>query len=154
MLPNEKVEQIDRHALVSATWIACGFVAVTLIHYGLRSGGPVWILSGFVAALAGFVAHIIANAVLGTDFSPREVAVGLVAVGCAVVATGISALLTSGPSVGRLFALAGGLAGLSAAAIAYMVIRYGIRDAFEKFNVVRNFNPRPSSRLPHKGGRR
>jgi len=67
----------------------------------------------------------------------------------------LTALLGTKELVAAIFLPAGiGLAALLSAVIIYLVIRFGSRGAFERFEVVRDNNPRPASRLPHRGGRR
>ena len=57
-----KDDVLDRHALISAVWLPTGFVSLGIFHHGFSSGGPLWVLSGFAAVLAGYALHIIANA--------------------------------------------------------------------------------------------
>ena len=154
MGPSDAYSRLDRHALVMAIWLPAGFVAAMTFHHGFAAGGPWWIAGGFGAVLGGFALHIIANAVLGTDFTVREVAVGLVISACGLVALGLAVLLVDG-FAGRFFLpIAGGAFALTAAVAFYMITRYGVRQAFEKFDAIRDFNPRATSRLPHRGGRR
>lgn len=148
-------ERLDRHALVMAIWSPLAFVAATLLHKGTTDGGPWWIAAGFGAILAGFAGHIIVNAVLKTRFTAGEVALGAVVFAAALLALLATVVFApasvSGPIV---LPLAIGLAGLVAAVIVYLVIAFGPRRAFEKFDVIRDNNPRAASRLPHRGGRR
>lgn len=154
MLPTDPTDRLDRHALVTAAWLPAGLVAATLLHYGLGAGGPVWTLAAFGAVLAGFGGHVLVNVVLGTEFSAREVALGLVLYGCAVLAVALGALAIDGFAERQFLAAAGGLALLVAAVVFYMVTRFGVRRAFENFDVIREFNPRRASSLLHRGGRR
>lgn len=154
MPPVDANSRLDRHALVLAVWLAAGFVAAALFHYGFAGGGAWWVLGGFGAFLAGFAGHVVANAVLGTDFTAREVALGLVLLALGLLADGLSVLAVEGFAARFFLPVTAGLAGLVAAVAFYMLTRYGVRSAFEKFDVIRDFNPRPASRLPHRGGRR
>ncbi|MEQ1941558.1 hypothetical protein ABMA32_03955 [Mesorhizobium sp. VNQ89] len=148
-------DRLDRHALVMAIWTPSAFVAATLLHRGLSSGGAWWIFSGFAVIIAAFVAHIIANAVLGKGFTTGERALGIVAFAASVLAL-LLAVLVGPPGLGaRIFLPVGlGLISLVVAVVAYLVIAFGARGAFEQFDVVRDNNLRPASRLPHRGGRR
>jgi Na+/H+ antiporter NhaD/arsenite permease-like protein len=65
----------------------------------------------------------------------------------------LSVLLTPGFAAHQFWVAALGLVALAAAVILYMVIRYGPRAAFERFDIIRDNNPRRASRLPHRGGR-
>jgi hypothetical protein len=143
MAPTARERALDRHALVTAVWLSAGLVAATLFHTGLGGAGAGFVLASFCAVLAGFVGHVIVNAVFGTEFSVREVALGLVLYGGALVAFGLATLLD--PDVrSNLFLPAGaGFALLFAAAVFYMVTRAGLRGAFESFDVIRTFRASP-----------
>jgi hypothetical protein len=154
MLPTDRTERLDRHALVMAIWLPLGLVAVTLAHYGFGDGGPLWVLAAFGTVLAAFSGHVIINVALATEFSPREVALGLVLYGCAVVALVLGVLVVDGFAARYFLAVSGGLALLAAAVVFYMLTRFGVRRAFENFDVIRDFNPRHSSRLPRRRRRR
>jgi hypothetical protein len=154
MPPNDGVERLDRHALVTAIWLPAGLVAMALLRYGLGAGGPVWVLAGFAAILAGFGAHVIVNVVLGSEFTAREVALGLVLYGCGVLAVGLAVLMVDGFAARYFLAVAGGLALLAVAAVLYMVTRFGARRAFESFDVIREFSSRRTTRVARVGGRR
>ncbi|MDK1118299.1 MAG: hypothetical protein QGM50_05840 [Anaerolineae bacterium] len=70
-------QQVDRHALVLSFWFAFGIVAVALINMGFRLSDGVLTLLGFASIVVGFVAHIIINNIYATNFTPREIAFGL-----------------------------------------------------------------------------
>lgn len=153
----EGADRLDRHALVLAVWLPLGLVALTLFRLGLADAGGwglAWTLGGFGALLLAFAAHVVVNAATGTDFSRGEVATGLALYAGALAGTGLAALLPGGFAERQLGPVALGLGALAAAAVLYMVTRYGARGAFEGFDAIRDNNPRPASRLPHRGGRR
>jgi hypothetical protein len=148
--PSDRLQRLDRHALVMAVWLPAAFVAAGLFHHGFGPGGSWWLMGGFAAVLAAFGGHVIVNAVLGTDFTARETALGLFAYALAVLALVFSVLLAPGFA---FWPPALGLVALAAAVIFYMVIRYGPRTAFNRFDIIRDNNPRRASSLPHRGGR-
>lgn len=150
----EAKDRLDRHALVIAVWLAAGAVAVVLFHLGLSGAGLGWLAGGFAALLAGFGGHVIVNAVLGTGFSAREVALALVLSLVALLALVLTTLARPGFAQAFFLPLAGGAALLVAAVVFYLVTRHGPRRAFELFDVIRDNNPRAASRLPHRGGRK
>lgn len=154
MQADEAEERLDRHALVVAVWLAAGAVALVLFHMGFGAAGAVWLAGGFASLLAGYAGHVIVNAVFGTRFTPREVALGLVLMLAAFVALVLSTLLVDGFADRFFLPVTGGLAGLFAAVVLTMLIRHGPRRAFEVFDVVRDNNRRPASLLPHRGGRK
>lgn len=142
MQPRTPTETLDRHALLTALWLAFVLAAVTLFDYGLRSGG-VWPLgAAFATILAAFVGHVIVNAVYETGFTPRELALGLVAFGAGQSAFVLAVVIV--PSFGeRYFAVMSlGFIAILAAVIFYMVTHYGVRRVFDAFDVVRDFRPR------------
>lgn len=148
-------DQLDRHVLVMAIWAPALFAAALLLHRGITTGGLLWIAAGFLAILAAYAGHIVANAVLGTGFSQGEVALGAVVFALALAALLLAVLVAPpGTAAAVWLALGLGLATLVAAVVVYLVIAHGPRRAFEAFDVIRDNNPRPASRLPHRGGRR
>jgi uncharacterized membrane protein YjfL (UPF0719 family) len=150
---DEASDRLDRHVLVLAIWTPAVLAAAALVQRGL-TGGPWWIAAGFAALLAGFAGHVIANAVLHTRFTAGETALGMVAFALAAVAVGVGALVAPGIGAEVWLALALGLVALAVGVVLYLLIAFGPRRAFERFDVIRDNNPRPASRLPHRGGRR
>lgn len=148
-------DRLDRHALVMAIWVPSGFVATMLLHFGILHSGSWWIVAGFALLIATFVGHIIVNVVLKTAFTAGETALGGVVFAVALIHLLISWLLFPDWLQPRVFMMLGlGLASLVVTLIVYLLIAFGPRQAFEKFDVIRDNNLRPASRLPHKGGRR
>ena len=150
---DEASERLDRHALVLAVWLPAGFVALGLLHYGFGPGGTWWVAAGFAALLAGFVAHVVVNAALGTGFTARETGLGMVLYATAIVALVLAVLIGDG-FVARFFLpVAGGMIALLLAAVFYILTRFGTRAAFDKFDSIRDNNPRRASRLIREGRR-
>lgn len=146
-------DRLDRHALVLAVWLPLVFVAATLFRHGFDVEGLWWIAGGFAALLAAFAGHVIVNVVLGTDFTPREVALGLLAFAIATLALMLSFLRTPDFADTFLLPMALGLVALVAAVVFYLVTAHGTRSAFDLFDIIRNNNPRASSRLERRGRR-
>lgn len=149
-------DRLNRHALVMALWTPAAFVAAVLLNHGMSTGtSSWWIAAGFAAIAVGFVGHVIVNAVLGTRFTAGETALGATVFAAALAATLLAALVgPDGFGARFLLPVGAGLAGLLATVLIYMVIAFGPRRAFEKFDVIRDNNLRAASRLPHRGGRR
>ncbi|MCX7645108.1 MAG: hypothetical protein N2Z62_07415 [Rhodobacteraceae bacterium] len=148
-------DRLDRHVLVIAIWAPALFSAVLLLHRGIATGGLWWIAAGFAALLAAYAGHIVANAVLGTGFSRGEVALGAVVFALVLAALLLDVLVAPEGITDAVWpALALGMGALIAAVVIYLVIAHGPRRAFETFDVIRDNNPRPASRLRHRGGRR
>ena len=156
MMPQapSKDDALDRHALIGAVWLPAGFVALGLFNHGFSGGGLWWVLAGFGAVLAGYALHVIVNAVLATSFSRHEVALALVVYAAAGLALVLAVLLQPGFAATFFLPVAAGMALLAAAVVFYMVTRSGARAAFGQFDIIRNNNPRSTSGLPHRGGRK
>lgn len=151
---DEASDRLDRHALVLAVWLPAGFVALGLLHYGFGTGGAWWVAAGFAALLAGFAAHVIVNALLGTTFTLREAGLGMVIYATAMVGLVLAVLLVDSFAVRFFLPVAGGMITLLLAAVFYMLTRFGTRDAFGKFDIIRDNNPRRASRLTQRGRQR
>ncbi len=148
-------DRMDRHGLVMAIWTPSAFIAVILIHKGMQADGNCWIGAGFVMLIAAFCCHVIANAVLKTGFSAGERAFGIFAFAVSLTAYFSTLFFGSKELVERMMLPVGiGLFAIVLVVLCYMVIAFGARGAFDRFDVIRNNNPRASSRLPHRGGRR
>ena len=151
---DEVFDRLDRHALVLAVWLPAGFVALGLFHYGFGVGGAWWVAAGFAALLAGFVAHVIVNTVLGSSFSARETGLAMVLYATGMVALVLAALIVDGFAKKFFLPVAGGMIGLLLAAVFYLLSRFGTRAAFDKFDSIRDNNPRRASRLTQRGPHR
>jgi hypothetical protein len=134
-----ELEALDRHALILAIWLPLILVAATAFHYGFAAGGWPFIGVGFVVLLAAFIGHVIVNIVFGTQFTPREVALGLVVYGVSVLGFVLAMLLSS--SFESLYAVpvSLGLLGMASAIVIAMILWLGLRGAFESFDVIRRF---------------
>ncbi|MDR0807732.1 MAG: hypothetical protein LBE86_01145 [Gemmobacter sp.] len=154
MQDDDAESRLERHALVVAVWLAAGAVAALLLLPGLGGAGIAWLAGGFAALLAGFAGHVLVNAILGTSFTPREVALALVLSLAALLALVLATLAVDGFARTLFLPLLAGAAALAAAVVFYLVTRHGPRRAFEVFDVIRDNNPRAASQLPHRGGRK
>jgi len=152
--PN-RTQSLDRHALVMTIWLSFGLVGVALFDYGLGAGGTPFILAAFGAVLAAFVGHVIVNAVHGTTFTPRELALGLVLYAVSLVAFGLAILLSPGFAANHFVPISLGLMAVFASVVFYMITHFGARRAFDAFDVIRDFTPRRHDPdRPREGNRR
>lgn len=147
-------DALDRHALVSAVWLPTGFVTLGLMHHGFAGGGGAWVLAGFAVLLVGYALHVIVNFVLGTPFTAKEVALAFVIFALAGLAFVLAVLLQPAFATSFFLPVAGGMAMLAAAVVFYLVTRWGPRQAFRQFDIIRDNNPRRASGLLHRGGRK
>lgn len=134
-------ERLDRHSLVMSIWLAIGFVAIALLARGLQTTEAAPVLGAFGIVIAGFVGHVIINAVTGTRFTAREIALGLVIYALGLVGFLLSLLLHSRAVLALFVPLSAGLLVLALAVIFYMVTHFGARGAFRAFDVISDFGP-------------
>ena len=139
MDPLTKTQALDRHALVMAIWLAFGFVAIVLFHYGSGTGGMTFTLAAFGVVLATFVGHIIVNAVYGTTFTSRELGLGLIFYAGGVVACGLAALFVPGFGARNFLPLSLGFGAIFVGVTFYMITHFGVRRVFDAFDVIRDF---------------
>ena len=139
---NEKA--LDRHALVMAIWLPLALAAVVLFSHGVSYSQPWFIGGGFLAVLSAFGCHIIVNAVLATEFTVRETALGLFTYVAALVAFLLALLFRAKAYVALFAAFGTGFLSLLFFGLLYMVIHYGVRQTFDAFDVIRDFRPRQS----------
>lgn len=140
--PEPDQSALDRHALALAIWLSAGFIATVLLVHAFDGGSPWTAAGGFAAFLAGFVAHVIVNAVWRTGFTPRELALGLCLYGAGLVWF-LLALLFGSVAAEHLFVPVGlGFLAILIAVVFYLVTYFGVRRAFEGFDVIRDFRPR------------
>ncbi len=137
----DRLDAVDRHALVMAVWIALGAAAAILLHFGLGSGG-IWVLAaGYACVLAAFAGHIVINTVYRTTFTRSELALGLVVYFACLVWLSLAALFASGFRDHAFVPLAVGLLTVGACVLFYMITHFGVRVVFDAFNVIGNFRP-------------
>src|SRR5271167_2378960 len=94
-MPTRELDALDRHALVMAVWLPPVLAAAAAFHYGFAAGGWPFIGAGFAVLIAAFVGHVVINVILGTRFTPREVAFGLLIYCAGLLAFGFAILLSS-----------------------------------------------------------
>lgn len=133
------ITALDRHALVMVIWLSCGFVAAPLFKFGFGAGGWPFVAAAFAVIVAGFIGHIIVNAVTDTLFTTKEVALGLVFYVVALVAFGLTVLLSPDFRDTQFLSVSLGLIAIPLVVIVYMITHFGVRRAFESFDVIRQF---------------
>ena len=153
--PSGRIERFNRHGLVMAIWAPAVFAAVVLFHAGYVHTTNWWFVAAFGSLIIAFCAHIIVNVVLKTGFTTGETALGSTILVGLTLGYLITIMTAPDVLVGRLMMPIGlGLGALVLVVVISMLISFGPRRAFEKFDVVRDNNLRAASRLPHRGGRR
>lgn len=139
-MSDPEMRALDRHALTTTIWLCCGFVAAACFSYGFGAGGVLFVACGFTVILAGFIAHIIVNAVHDAYFTSREVALGLIAYAVALVSSGLALLLSQDFARRQFLPVSLGLIIVPATVLFYMIVHFGVRRSFESFDVIRRFS--------------
>ena len=153
--PSSQLDRLSRHGLVMAIWAPAVFAAAVLFHAGYIYATNWWFVAAFGSLIISFCAHIIVNVVLKSGFTAGETALGSAILVGLTLAYLITILTASDVLVDRLMMPVGlGLGALVVVVVISMLISFGPRRAFEKFDVIRDNNLRAASRLPHRGGRR
>ena len=142
MEPDGELASLDRHVLVVTIWLTAGLIAATLFHYGLGDGGALFLASAFAMAAAAFGGHIIVNAALGADFTIRELTLGLVLYAAALVAFGLTVLFSPEFAARAFLPASLGFLGLAAMFLFSLIVKSGLRPAFEAFDTIRSFRAR------------
>jgi uncharacterized protein YacL len=139
------MEFLDRHALVVAIWSAAGFLAVVLFKYGLSADSSPAILAAFGVIFAAFIGHVITNAVVGLDFTTRELALGLVVYAGGLIVFLLSVLFSVRAASEHFVAISIGLLAVFVTVAFYLIAHFGLRRAFRAFDVVRDFSAASST---------
>jgi hypothetical protein len=135
------LDALDRHALVIAVWLPLLLVAAAVFHYGFGAGGWPFIIAGFAVLIAAFAGHVIVNATLGTQFTPNEVALGLVVYCAGLLAAGFATLVSMVFRSHYALPVSLGFLGTATVVIFTMILWLGLRGAFDSFDVIRRFKP-------------
>jgi len=139
VLVMSKIDALDRHALVLAVWLPLVLVATALFHHGFGVGGWPFIAAGFGVLIVAFAVHVIVNVMLGTLFTPREVALGLVVYCAALLAFGLTTLASPAFRTADAVPVSLGFLATALAVIITMILWLGLRGAFDSFDVIRRF---------------
>lgn len=137
--PIMKSAAIERNLLVFSLWAVFGFAGLAFILEGFKLDSYVISLVGVGSIAAGFIGHLVVNAVFGCGFSKGEAALGIATFGVLAVAfivgwaDGDLSIADYWSGI-TLFAL------LILGLFAYLSARYGLRGAFSHLHV------RPASR--------
>ena len=135
------LDALDRHALVIAVWLPLLLVAAAVFHYGFGDGGWPFITAGFAVLIAAFAGHVIVNVALGTQFTPKEVALGLVVYCTGLLAAGFATLVSAVFRSHYAMPVSLGFLDTATVVILTMILWLGLRGAFDSFDVIRRFKP-------------
>lgn len=131
------VRATEKRLAVATSWALFAPFGLCFVLSGFAL--PRWeeILGGFALFVAGFISHVIINAVFQTGFTQGEVITGFVAFGvglsCFIVST-LAGIGLSRPEIGSGIA---GFAALILCFIVYMVTKFGLKGAFSQFHLKR-----------------
>ncbi len=132
MLVNER--KLERGIIVFCNWAVFGIIGLTFLLEGVATDAYLTALAGIIGIVAGFIGHMVINVVFGQAFSLGETALGL-----AVFAISILIFILNWAFVGLsetdFFIGLTLLSVLVTGFFAYLSTRYGIRGAFNRFDV-------------------
>lgn len=129
-----KPAMVERDLLVFSIWAVLGFGGLALVLEGFSRDSYFVSLAGTIAIVAGFVAHIVVNAIFSTGFRPGEAALGISAFGALALAF-IGGWAVGGLSPADYWSGLTLFAMLAFGLPAYLSTRYGLRGAFSRFHV-------------------
>lgn len=132
-------QQVERHALVLSFWLALGFAGSILVQLGFRRSDALVTLAGFAVLIAGFIGHIIINKYYETSFTERETALGLLMYSVSLLGFLLLGVFSDAFTRTNFISGAAGFVAIFATVIFFMISRYGLRQAFNFFDVIRKF---------------
>ncbi|HXT09854.1 MAG TPA: hypothetical protein VN715_23350 [Roseiarcus sp.] len=120
----------EHRLAVMTGWALFASFGVCLILSGFSEPSMIAGLAGFALLIAGFVAHIVVNAIFGAGFTPPQIALGLGAYTVGALCYIASVLFD--PSFGEIDVATGliGFSGLAGAFVLYIVVNYGVRGSY------------------------
>ncbi len=131
------IRATEKRLAVATNWALFAPFGLCFILSGF--GTEQWLVSlgGFALIVAGFIAHVIVNAVFKTGFSAGEVATGFVAFGVALTGFILACLLDHDLGAIDIASGIAGFAAIVACFLVYLVTKFGLKGAFSQFHVKR-----------------
>ncbi len=120
-------------------WLALGFAGSILVQLGFRRSDALVTLAGFAVLIAGFIGHIIINKYYETSFTERETALGLLMYSVSLLGFLLLGVFSDAFTRTNFISGAAGFVAIFATVIFFMISRYGLRQAFNFFDVIRKF---------------
>ncbi|WP_114011573.1 hypothetical protein [Cohaesibacter intestini] len=128
-----KLSITERDLLVHANWAVLGLCGTAFLLEGFATDSFLLSLVGICVIVAGFIAHMVINAIAGTAFSSGETALGMGLFGIAILVF-IAAWLQGALSMSDYWSGLALFAVLTVGLPVYMATRYGLRGAFSHFH--------------------
>jgi hypothetical protein len=128
-----RLARVERELLVFSIWTVLGFLGLAFLLEGLTRDSYPLALIGIALTVAGFVAHIIVNQLVGDGFRRGEAALG-------IAVFGVLALIFIAAWVGGELSMSDYISGLTlfgvlvVGLVAYLATRHGLRGAFSQFH--------------------
>jgi len=124
---------IERDLLVFSIWAMLGFGGLAFLLEGFSRDSYYLSLVGIASIIAGFISHMVVNAVFDCGFKPGEVALGISSFGVLALAF-ILGWLSGGLSMNDYWSGLTLFAVLAFGMLIYLSTRYGLRSAFSRFH--------------------
>lgn len=125
-------DDATEHRLAVMTgWAFFGSFGVCLILSGFAEDSLIAGLAGYATLIAGFIAHVIVNAIYRAGFTQPQIALALGAFTVGVLCFIASVLFD--PGFGEVDVATGlvGFSALAAAFVIYIIINYGVRGSYQ-----------------------
>lgn len=121
----------EHRLAVMTAWAFFGSFGVCLILSGFAQSSLLAGLSGYAMLIAGFIAHVIINAIYRAGFSQPQIALGLVSFTVGVLCYIASVLFS--PGFGEIDVATGlvGFSALAATFVSYIIVNYGVRGSYQ-----------------------
>lgn len=129
-----KSAMIERDLLVFSIWAVLGFGGLAFLLEGFSRDSYIVSCAGIAAILAGFIAHMVVNAIFDGGFRPGEAALGVGVFGVLVLVF-IGGWITDGLSTIDYWSGLTLFAVLAFGLPIYLSTRYGMRGAFSRFHL-------------------
>ena len=123
-----------RRLAVASSWALFGSFAWCFVLSGFTLPLAAAVLAGFALFVAGFISHLIINAVFHSGFTTGEVVAGFVAFGVGLLSFIASVLAGPPMAAGEFAAAIAGFAALVVCFLAYLITKFGLKGAFSRFH--------------------
>lgn len=130
------VRKLEHRIIVFCNWAVFGFLGLGFLAEGAARDVYLIGLIGVIGVVAGFTGHIVINFVFQQSFSKGETALGLAVFSLSILTFVLNWLFVGYSDVDVLIGLTF-FATLVLGFFIYVVTRYGVRGAFNRFDVKR-----------------
>ena len=124
----------ERRLAVTSNWALFGSFGLCFVLSGFALPLVPAILGGFGLFVAGFISHLVINAVFHHGFTTGEVVTGFVAFGVGLACFMGAVVLGEGVTGPEFAAGIAGFAALVLCFLVYLITKFGLKGAFSRFH--------------------